>query len=354
VSDELVLVANGKKISGWTSISVTLRCEGFPNSFSIALTTPATGDLPPVAAGDRCQVYLGDDLVITGYVDRDSGGGDATSHALSLTGRGLCCDLVDCSAEWPKGLISGDALAIAQKLAQPYGISVALANGAAAGPQVVGWALNYGEAAAAIIQRVAQNAGLLAYEDPGGRLLLAAIGSKSAKGGVVYGQNVESWSNTNSIDQRYSDVVCSSFAVASFDDLQGNDFFHRETDPNVKRHRQLDIVLGDVASENAQDFTIRKAQWEIARRAGRSTTVTATVDSWRDADGALWMPNTLVPVDLPGRLPAKQLCISEVTFRRDGEGTHADLVMLPKAAFLLEPISLLPINTADLKTPATS
>jgi prophage tail gpP-like protein len=354
MSDDLVLVANGKKISGWTSISVTLRCEGFPNNFSIALSTPATGDLPPVAAGDRCQIYLGNDLVITGWVDRDGGGGDAASHALSLSGRGLCCDLVDCSAEWPTGLISGDALSIAQKLAQPYGITVALANGAAAGPQVVGWALNYGEAGAAIVQRVAQNAGLLAYEGPDGRLLLAAIGSKTAKGGVVYGQNVEDWSYSNAIDQRYSDVVCSSFAVASFDDLQGDDFFHREMDPNVKRHRQLDIVLGDVASENAQDFTIRKAQWEIARRAGRSTMVTATVDNWRDGDGALWAPNTLIPVDLPGRIPDKQLCISEVTFRRDADGTHADLVMLPKTAFLLEPISLLPTNTAELKPASTS
>jgi prophage tail gpP-like protein len=351
--DELALVVRGRKISGWEDVSLTLRCEGFPNSFQIGMSwlDPVTKGAVIAAAGDPCQVYLGSDLVITGYIDRDLAGGDARTRRLTLIGRGKCQDLVDCSAEWPGGQVDGDALTIAKKLAIPYGIDVALANGAAAGDAVIGWALNYTESAAAIIQRVAQNAGLMAYEDAAGRLLLANVGTTTHKSGVVYGRNVEDWSIENSMDQRYSELVCCSFSTASFNAIDGSDFFDVERDPNVTRHRRLDIIRAEIAGDQDK-FTVRLAKWERARRAGRSTIVTATVDNWRDEAGKLWTPNNLVPVDLPGlRVDDRNLCLSEVTFRKSNDGTHAELQLLPRAAFLLEPISLLPIGTAALSGP---
>lgn len=236
-------------------------------------------------------------------------------------------------------------------MASAYGITTMLANGASAGPQVPTWALNYTETPAAIIQRIAQNAGLLAYEDAQGRLLLAAVGTATAASGIVYGGNVEEWHVEHSMDQRFSEVVCCQLGVATLNDIAGTDFFHTETDPNVLRHRRQDIVLASVA-EPAQEFTIRQAKWQIARNAGRSTAVVVKIDSWRDSAGKLWAPNTLVPVDLPDlRVPDATLCVSEVTFHRSNEGTSAELVLLPRSAFTIEPISLLTINAADLTTP---
>jgi prophage tail gpP-like protein len=200
-----------------------------------------------------------------------------------------------------------------------------------------------------VIQQVAQNAALLAYEDRNGDLVLAALGAVTAASGVTYGENVQSFDIETAIDQRYSEIVCCSQGTDSWGELSGSDFFDTEKDPNVPRHRPLHIVLDRVA-EKPEDFTINKAKWEIARRAGRGTIVRATVDSWRDSSGTLWTPNTLVPVDLPGlRLADNMLCLSEVTFRRDNEsGTTADLLLLPKFAFLPEPISLQPLNAADV------
>jgi hypothetical protein len=63
------------------------------------------------------------------------------------------------------------------------------------------------------------------------------------------------------------------------------------------------------------DFTLRRAQWEVARRYGRSQAVTLVADSWRDAAGKLWEPNTLAPVDLPElRLPGLLWLITQVGF----------------------------------------
>lgn len=346
MADDLTISVPSGTISGWEDITVTLRLEGFPNSFDITMSSPPSSI--QAKAGDQCSVSLGSDVVITGYVDQDINQGDASSHLLKLTGRGKTQDLVDCSAEWPTGqLVSGTALDIATKVSQPYGIKVRLGDGADAGPQVLPWALNYGETGADIVQRVARNAGLLAYEDQNGQLVLANIGSTTAASGIVYGNNVQSWSVERSMHDRMSEVVCCSLSMAAFLDIPGSDFFDTETDPNVPRHRRLDIVLESVA-EQPQQFTIKKAKWEIARRSGHGFIVTATVDSWRDSGGKLWMPNTLIPIDVPG-CSNETLCIAEVTFRKSSEGgTTAEIVAMPKQAFTPEPLSLNPVAIADV------
>ncbi|KQN00573.1 phage baseplate assembly protein [Sphingomonas sp. Leaf25] len=346
--DDLTLIVGGTEITGWQEIEVTLRAEGFPNSFHIALSSkePISSI---VRAGEICTVLLGRDKVITGYIDRDVPGGTPNTHVINVLGRGLTQDLVDCSAEWPQGqLTQADALTIASTLALPYSIGVELGEGAAAGDKVPQWNLNYGETGAEIIQRVARNAGLLAYENAQGHLLLTTVGATRAASGIVYGQNVERWSVDNATDQRFSEIVCCASSMNVLQDLGGNDFYHTERDPNVARHRLMYMVLESVA-DDPQGFTIRKAQWEIARRAGRSTIVSATIDSWRDAAGDLWMPNTIVPVELPARLPASDLVVAEVTFRRSSEsGTTAELRLMPREAFVPEPITLNPISTADI------
>ena len=347
---DLTIVIGGKEIIGWQDVEVTLRAEGFPNSFAIGAS--AKHEITDVARpGARCQVYLGGDLVITGYLDRNVQGGGPVIHTLGLIGRGLTQDLVDCSAEWPSGqMINGDALSISQQIAQPYGIQVALAEGAAAGPKLPGWLLNYGETGASIVQSVARNARLMAYESAQGVLLLAKVGTGKAASGVRYGDNVQEWQVEQSADGRFSDYVCAYLPSNTAIDLTGpgDIFYHRETDPSVTRHRQLDFVLEAVASDTTPgEFTIARTQWEAAQRAGRSTVVSTTIDSWRDADGKLWTPNTLVPVDLPG-FPAADLILGEVTFRRSNEtGTTASLVLMPAQAFTPEPLVLQPVP-ADL------
>lgn len=348
--DDLTITVGGKDITGWQTIEVTLRAEGFPNSFAISMS--AKDPIPEIArAGADCVVKLGADKVVTGFVDRDRPGGSPTAHSIELIGRGKTQDLVDCSAEWPIGqLIGGNALTIAQTVAKPYGLTVKLAEGAATGDEVPKWNLNFGETGAEIIQRVARNAGLLAYEDADGALLLAAAGTRKAASGIVFGENVEQWSAENSMDARFSEIVCCGASMNVLMELGGDDFYHKQPDPNVKRHRLFYMVVEQVA-DDPRAFTIKKAKWEVARRAGRSAMVRATIDSWRDKAGKLWAPNTLVPVEVPGNRGGDELCVSEVTFRRSNEaGTTAELMLMPKEAFTPEPIVLEKVNTADIAT----
>ncbi len=127
MSDDLTLTIGGRSISGWDSIRVTRGIERCPSDFDLSLTERFPGEASAlvVQPGDACAVSIGGDLVVTGYVDQFHPSITPTSHMIRVSGRGKCQDLVDCSAEWPNGQISGSsALQIAQNLAKPYGISV--------------------------------------------------------------------------------------------------------------------------------------------------------------------------------------------------------------------------------------
>lgn len=343
--DDLILQISGQAISGWTEIRVTRGVERLPSDFEIGLTELYPGELDKVvvAPGQPCTVQLGNDLVITGYVDRFAPSFAADRHSIRVTGRSKCEDLVDCSAQWPGGQINGaNALAIAQKLAEPYGITVS--STVQNLKPIVQFNLMIGESAFEVIDRVSRFSQLLAYDLPDGSLLLAQVGTVTAAGGIIEGQNVQEATVEYSADQRYSSYKVFLQALDTFTDI-GNTGNELETvlDPNCPRPRQLDIIAeggGAVGMGVAQ----ARGVWEAARRAGRSKRVRVVVDSWRDSSGALWQPNTLVQVQLPSLKLKDTLCLGEVTYSRNGDqGTTAELVLMPSEAYRPEPVLLQPM-----------
>ena len=97
---------------------------------------------------------------------------------------------------------------------------------------------------------------------------------------------------------------------------------------------------------DGQYVAVARAQWEKARRYGRSQAATVTVDSWRDSAGTLWMPNRLCPVDLPAlKIVGQRWLIASVTYQLGLEGgTRALLVLMPPEAFQPEPNLVQPFD----------
>jgi len=364
MSDDLTLVVGGRKISGWNSVRVTRGIERCPSDFDVELTELYPGEVQGVVIkpGDYCQVLLGADLVITGYVDRYVPRISAGAHSIRVMGRSKCADLVDCDAEWPGGQISGSSvLEIAKKLALPYGVST---NGGASypltvscgvadiGPQIPLFNLSLGEKAMDIIERICRFAALLSYDDTAGNLVLVRVGTVTAASGFTEGVNVQEASMEYSMDGLYSEVLAYIQSLDTFSDISdiGN-LLATVPDPNVSRHRRK-VVVAETGDSNF-DVVKRRATWEVARRSGRSRRLALTTDGWRDLAGVLYTPNTLVPVDFPSlKLAPASWLISEVTYKRGGEsGTTCDLVIGPPDSFLPEP-TLLYQSLADVPAAA--
>jgi len=343
--DDLTITSGGFDISGWTDVRVTRGIERLPSDFSIGMTElyPREFDRLELAPGAACQVRLGQDPVVTGYVDHYIPSISAGDHSIRVSGRSKCADLIDCAAQWPGGQLSNQTvLGVAQKLAAVYGISVA--TDVSDLPVLPQTNLMLGESVFDIIDRMARFSAVLAYDLPDGSLFLSRAGTRRAASGFVGGANVERAYIDFSTDQIYSDYNVYIQSVDTFTELgQSGNKLYTAKDLNCRRHRALVIISEGGGLGN--DIAIRRADWEVARRHGRSQVIRLTADSWRDSTGALWEPNTLVPVHLPKlKFSAENMLISEVTFLKNStSGTTAELTLMAPEAFLPRPINLTPL-----------
>lgn len=347
VDDEILLSIGNYMLSGWTSLRCTRGIERFPSDFELGMTElfPGQANDVVVQPGDECLLAIGGDPVVVGYVDRVVPSISANMHEIRVAGRGKCQDLLDCAAEWPNGQISNcTALDIASKLAVPYNITV---NCDVTGlPIIPQQNIMLGETAYEIIERSARFSALLVYEDRYGHLRLArATQTDVMASGVQEGVNMESASVERSMDQRYSEIVAVMIGTNNLLDLNAvNAPAYTEPDPNVPRHRRR-IIIAE-AGELGWDIGKQRAQWEVARRLGRSEVVRLFVDNWRDVDGNLWEPNKLIDVLIPslkvagdqGGTAPKRYLISEVTYHLGLDGTHAELTLMAPEAFMPQPV----------------
>jgi len=354
--DDLTIISGQQQISGWTTVRVTRGIERMPNDFQIEMTERnPDGSQITISPGAQCQIKLGEDLVLTGYIDTYEASVDSDMHTVSISGRSKSEDVVDCSAEYPNAqIMSSTALQIAQKLSEPYGITVAQN----VGPTIIvpQFNLMYGETAVEIIERVTRFYKLLYYDMPDGSILLTQASTKQAGSGLTQGVNVQS-AKVRFDMTRFSDYVCVYQSVATFSDGQSldsgqnnsmNQFFEVQ-DPTVPRHRQKIIIVQSGDINPAFQVTRDTALWESNRRYGKAYELHAVVDSWRDATGKLWEPNTLVPINIPAlKLVNVTWLINEVTYVRDENGgTTASLILNPPQAFTPEPIIIVPQPFAE-------
>ena len=353
--DTLSILANGRELSGWQAIRVTRGCERFPADFEVSLTEryPGNPTEVPINEGDACTVKMEDDPVITGYIDRVGAAITPRSHQLRITGRSKCQDLVDCS-------ITDDNLTgmqftttslvdFATKLAKPYGITVKSMTGdnvpvAAPGGGPVQFNGTLQETPYEAIEQIAHYAGVLVYDDEDGNLVFANVATGQMASGFQEGVNVQAALAERTAGQRFQNYVPVLMNVNLFGQPgAGAAKLQPAHDQGVKRFRRFIVVSEQY--QYGQSFAEKRARWEASRRYGRSRSVRVTCDSWRDSAGKLWTPNYTAEINLPSLklTPSDPWVISEVTFARDADrGTVADLVLMPKTAFSVQPIVLLP------------
>jgi prophage tail gpP-like protein len=270
-----------------------------------------------------------------------------------LSGRGITRNLVDCSADLvhDPGLKGGmlnaqNTLDLARRLSAKYNITARSAV-ADLGIPILPFQVALGETPYQIIESVARYAGYLCYEDTGGDLVLDRIGTNKMASGFTQPGNIEELVATQSEDQRYSNYVVVYYGIDSLLETGSTADQRAEViDNTLPEYRLLIRVSPQIVP--AYDVGQAMANWEWARRLGRSQAATITCDSWRDNSGPpgrLWTPNWLAPIQAPDSdISNAMWIIGTVTYRKDMSGTHAELVLMPPAAFTPEPN---PLNLWD-------
>lgn len=336
ISEKVELAIGGTLYSGWTEVSVARAIDAMCGAFRLTLSSKddATGAPLAIAADDRCQLKIGGEIVIDGWVDAVSPAIDGESHQLSVEGRDKTADLVDCSAVHKPGSWRNVKLeVIAAELAKPFGVTVTamVSTGAA----ISKFAVQQGETVAAALERLLRFRGLMAVPTASGDLQIMTPDAAAPVATLALGVNIKSAEGRTDHRERFSDYIVKGQA-------QGSDDKHGKTvsqikgeakDAAVRRYRPL-LIMAEEQSDGAS--AIARAKFEAGVRAGRARGADISVLGWRATPGgALWRPNSRVKVQCaPIGMADEIMLIAAVTFTKsDGEGTIATLSVAPPEAF---------------------
>lgn len=336
MSDAVILRVNGVDFGGWKDVEIIAGIERTARDFTLAVTRnwPGETSIPRrVKPGDVCEVFIGADQVLTGYVDATPIRYDARSVSVGVKGRSKTADLVDCAALHRSGQWRGRKVeAIAAELAAVYGISVVTESDT--GAALAEHQIQPGETAFECIDRMLTLTQLLATDDALGRLVFidAASGGRAATA-LKLGENIL----TCDAGLDYKDVF-TEYQVKG--QRSGTDYDTGATVAEVtatakssvlSRRRVLMVKeSGQISTELCAD----RAKYESLHRAAMALETTYTVQGWRQGNGKLWIPNQLVHVTDAVTGYDNEFLITEVGYRINESGTTASLKVAPKEGFI--------------------
>jgi prophage tail gpP-like protein len=350
-NDLITLRIGGVDWTYWKSVEIVRQMDAIAGAFSLTLADKwVPGAQPagsraqeplPVAAGQECELLIGSDPVIRGWIDKVTPSFSASEHGISVSGRDASADLVDCSAVHSPGQWNNiSCLDLAKILAKPFGIEVT-AEGVLGAPLPV-FKLEQGEKAFEALDRALKQRELLACPDGKGGIVLLKVGAKAHSLALRQGHNILSASAEYDLTDRFSDYLVQAQRPGNDQEwgLAACAVHAAAKDAEVRRHRPL-IIRAENSADSAG--AQQRAAWEKSVRAGRSVSVSVTVQGFRqgqpgDVRAPLWQINALTEVDIPFLRISQRLLCGKVTFRRDiGPGSTTTLELKDPSAFRPEP-----------------
>ncbi|QQR69118.1 MAG: baseplate protein [Alphaproteobacteria bacterium] len=333
-SDRVILQIKDQLYEGWKSVRVTAGIERAARDFDIDITLRWPGqsgpDLPCVP-GDACALRLGDDLVVTGYVDAVPVRYDAHALTVAVNGRSRTADLVDCSAHDAPGQWLGQKVeTIAAALAKPYGIAVR--TEVDTGRPIADHQVQQGETVFESLDRLLRQRQLLATDDAAGALVITKPGLLRATTALELGGNILTGEISRDWRDRFSEYQAKGQGSGT-DSLFGvgaSECLGSATDKAIRRHRLLVVTQSGQADTPSCG---NRAEYERDLRAAKSEAVTYTVQGWRQADGALWKPNMMVHVTDAWLGIDRDLLITEVAYTLDEGGMLTTLSLTPPEGY---------------------
>jgi prophage tail gpP-like protein len=345
---ELTLNTGGAAYAGWKSVSVRRSMEHCAGAFELKVSDlwPGNDVRRRIQPGERCEVLIDRERVITGHVDVLQMQIDGDTREVSVTGRDLTADLVDCSAVRAPGQWRGQKVErIAQDLAAPFGVPVHVEVDT--GRPLASFALQEGETVHEAIERAARMRALLLMAGGDGALLITRAGLRRAPTPLVLGQNMLAARARLDMRDRFSQYTLKGQAPGSdfFSGRAAAQIVARAVDPNVRRHRPM--VVTDQSPDAAGSLRDR-ALWEANVRAARSTQVEIQVQGWRHA-GGLWQPNTVVRTVAPELQLDQDLLLHAVEYQLDERGQACLLSLTRPDAYTVLPLRDAPAEPRRLE-----
>ena len=354
---DAVLRLNGADYSGWTNLGINISLTQLAGTFSLGVTEkyPGAQASYDFKLGSACQVLLNGQTVITGYVETISPSYSKGQHGITLSGRDLTGDLVDCAHLGDTQQWLGQSLTqIAKDLLKPFNIPLVMET--EPGENFLDARYSQGDSVLDFLNGLCSQRNVLPYSKGDGKLTLGSVGAIRSAGTLEMGGNILSGSAEYSSKDRYSSYIAKGqsggggpsadvWAKMVADD-SGEEYLEQvadkvispsgtATDEAVKRYRPMVVLMGN--KTDAQSCQ-KMADFEATSRAGAGSRASVTVQGWTHQGGKLWAINTLVPIKDDNLGLNKNLLIESVNFSLDEtNGSQTVLSLVDPRAYVAEP-----------------
>ena len=338
MDNRVTLTVGGLEYGGWKSVEITADLERQFRTFKLNITWQWPGQTVDkrIQPGDACEVRIGQDLVLTGYVFKAPISYDGRQISLSIEGSSCTQDLVDCAAtNRPNQWHEQSLLSIVEALAITYKVFVVSEIPETA--RLSSHTIVPGETVFQSIDRLLTLFRVFSTDDAQGRLVLARPGSGGrASDALELGKNILSANAPMDYSQVFSEyrVIGQQKGTDKKSGAAVSEVESVSADLSYKRRR---VTVINEGMQINPDLALQRANWESATRVGKAKATTYQVQGWRQSNGDLWRHNTLVRVKDPVLGFDDDMLISKVTYSLSAQGSITTLQVAPPHTFDANP-----------------
>ena len=338
MNNNIVLYVNDKAYTGWFDIQLTHSIDSIASGFSLKAINSVYNNEPilPIVTGLPCVITYKGKTVLTGYIDDTTVELNDNSPIRSVNGRSKTADLVDCSIESFSDFKNATLESIISSICKPFGISLTF-DVTNAGDCFTEFKIQPGESAFEAMDRACKLRGFLLSSSNGGNVIVSKIGSKTAAGQIIEGENLIDASFSTSNKERFSKYI-----VKGQDNNNDAIFGKKATgisstvsDPLITRYRPIVIVAESIVSNATAK---RRAEWECSVRRSKSIAINCKVPSW-GINNDIWETNASVNFYSKslGITTNNNYIISNVNRHyNDTDGETTSLTLNPEGSFTPE------------------
>lgn len=361
MSDLVILKVDGQEWSGWESASINdFFGKTLCSKFDLVLSDRWRADFRsrPIKTNMKCELWLGDELRLTGWIFKVSPGYGPNRHLIRISGRDLTADLVDCSAtvhlpeaaaakgKGSKGQAKGGVVGawtnrkledIARDLCAEFG--VVFVAGDDTGPPIKQARLQLGETPFQILEKLCRSRNVWMASTVRGELTFLKASTQRLDGVLIRGQDIEDGDAEFSDEGRFSTYIGKAQQRGSdtIGPAQAAHVSAQVDDPTITRHRPL-IIQGE--DQHDGQTLADRLQNEMNKRIGDSRTLKAKLAGWRmstgSAAGQVWPTNRRVAVSDDWMGMNTEMLIEQAAFQVGKTVDATTLTLVPPEKFDLK------------------
>ena len=329
----VTLLINGKTHGQWTNYDIVSDLLTPADDFSVTLGRPVDAKPDTVWAGDKVEVRVGGDTVLSGRIDRVQTVTEKGGKTLTIQGRDDAGVLLDCSAPLFNAQ-DMDLNQIIEKIVKPLGLAKIRID-AAKTDKTHKVQIEPGSRAWDALLEYAEANGLWPWLEPDGTLVIGGPDYTVAPVAELVlrtnGQNnnIKRLEVNRDMAARYSEVTVLAQSHSGKNNIKAT-----AKDESVKLHRPLIVTEPDIDSQAQAQ---RKAKKRLADSRLEGLTITATVQGHRTDDGTLWQPGQRINVlSEPDGIDAVYFLMARTFTGGRGQPTETVLTLKEDGAWVLD------------------